>query len=82
MKARRLELGLRQEDVAERADLSLRRFRTYETASLNFNPTFDTMVKFCDALETKLEVLLREPTKEEIARSRVRDTSRAFKKKT
>jgi transcriptional regulator with XRE-family HTH domain len=81
IKIRRLELGLRQEDVAERADLSLRRFREYENAGIYFNPTLDTLLKFCRALDSKPGILLGEPTKEEIEQSRKRITTRAFKQK-
>jgi transcriptional regulator with XRE-family HTH domain len=80
IKSRRLELGLRQEDVAERANLSLRRFREYEAGGIYFNPTLDTVLKFCKVLETKPGIILGEPSKEEIEQSRKPVTTRVFKK--
>jgi transcriptional regulator with XRE-family HTH domain len=80
IKGRRLELGLRQEDVAEGADISLRRFQEYENARIYFNPTFDMLLRFAKALDMDLATLLVKPSKEEIEQSRQRITKRVFKK--
>jgi transcriptional regulator with XRE-family HTH domain len=80
IKIRRLELGLRQEDVAEQADLSLRRFQEYENAHIYFNPTLDMVLRFCKVLELEPEVLFRKPTDDEVKLSRKRISQRAFKK--
>ena len=78
----RLERNLRQDDVAERANLSLRRYQEFESGRGAFNPTLDTLLKLAEALGAHLEELTRRPTEEELARSVEKDSRRVFKSQT
>ena len=80
MKRRRLELGLRQEDVAAVLEMSQKHYQMYEAGYVNFNPYLETLVKIGKALEMKLEELIGEPTEEELASSKEPIQERAFKK--
>ena len=75
----RLERNLRQDDVAERAGLSLRRYQEFEGGRGAFNPTLDTLLKLAEALGEHVEELTRQPSEEELARSVERDQRRVFK---
>jgi transcriptional regulator with XRE-family HTH domain len=81
IRQKRLEMGLRQEDAAELIGISLVRYQEYESNRINFNPLFDTLVRFCHALKLEPEDLLKKPTSQEIRDSRHKDKRRAFKNK-
>ena len=76
---RRLELGLRQEDVAAVTGVSQKHYQMYEAGYVNFNPTLETLVKFGQALEMPVEELVREPTDKELVLSKEPSRRRAFK---
>ena len=80
MKRRRLELGLRQEDIAVATGVSQKHYQMYEAGYVNFNPTLETLSKFSEALKIKLADLLREPTGEELTLSKEPNPDRVFKK--
>ena len=80
MKSRRLELNLRQEDVAAKTGLSQKHYQMYEAGYVNFNPTLETLTKFGDALDMTLETLVREPSDEDLRLSKQVIVERAFKK--
>ena len=75
----RLERNLRQDDVAERSGMSLRRYQEFEGGRGTFNPTFDTLLKLAEALESHVEELTRQPSEEELEGSLERDQRRVFK---
>ena len=75
----RLRRRLRQDDVAERSEMSLRRYQEFEGGRGKFNPTLDTLLKLAAVLETPVEELMRTPTEEELKRSLKRDSRRVFK---
>ena len=75
----RLERSLRQDDVAERSGLSLRRYQEFEGGRGAFNPTLDTLLKLAEALGAHVEELTREPSEEELEDSLERDQRRVFR---
>jgi len=69
IKKRRIECRLRQEDVAEKADMVLRtyqRFEGYKSKEF-FNPTLRKVRAIAKALDTTVSELTRELTEEEVA---------------
>ena len=78
----RLERGLRQDDVAERSGMSLRRYQEFEGGRGAFNPTLATLLKLAEALESHVGELTRQPTTEELEHSLERDARRVFKSQT
>lgn len=79
MRQRRIALNLRQEDVAERADMSLRRYQDFEAGTRKFNPTLDTLLRFAEALESELGELLKRHTREEAKASLQENKRRVFR---
>ncbi len=75
----RLKRRLRQDDVAERSEISLRRYQEFEGGRGKFNPTLDTLLKLAAVLKTPVEELMRTPTEEELTRSLKRNKRRVFK---
>lgn len=56
IKTKRLEAGLTQSQLAEKADINVRVLQHYEQGSKNFDHArIDTILKVCIALECKLE---------------------------
>lgn len=68
----RLKLHLRQEDVANSAGLSLRRYQTFEGESGRFNPTVETLLRICEAVKLPPHRLFA-PAREEEALAAQRD---------
>ena len=69
IKKRRIECRLRQEDVAEKANMVLRtyqRFEAYKNKEF-FNPTLRIVIAIAQALDTTVSELTRELTEEDVA---------------
>lgn len=68
IKKRRIERRLRQEDVAEEANMVLRTYQRYEAYNSEqfFNPTLRNVMAVARALATTVPDLTRELTKEEV----------------
>lgn len=55
LKAKRIDVGLTQSQLAERADMNVRTLQHYEQGSKNFDHArIDTILKVCLALECKM----------------------------
>ena len=55
LKAKRMEVGLTQSQLAEKADINVRVLQHYEQGSKNFDHArIDTILKVCLALECKM----------------------------
>lgn len=68
IKKRRIERRLRQEDVAEEADMVLRTYQRYEAykSEQRFNPTLRNIMAIANALTITVSELTRELTEEEV----------------
>ena len=69
IKKRRLEQRLRQEDVADAAEMSLRSYQRFEAYESDkpFNPTLQKLLAISRVLDTTVPILTSAPSEEEIA---------------
>lgn len=81
IKRTRLALGLRQEDVAEKAEMLLRSYQRFEAyaSKRRFNPTLSNLCAVAQALSTTVSELTRPPTEDEVASLDAAETRRVWK---
>jgi transcriptional regulator with XRE-family HTH domain len=81
IKRTRLALGLRQEDVAEKAEMLLRTYQRFEAhaSKRHFNPTLSSLCAVAQALSMTVSELTRPATKREIDSLGEVDTRRVWR---
>jgi transcriptional regulator with XRE-family HTH domain len=79
LRHQRLELGLTQEEAADKAGMSLKRYQHLELG-IRFNPTLKTLLKLCQTLGLELADLLKKPTPQELELSKRKSNRRAPKR--
>ena len=78
IKKRRIECRLRQEDVAEKAEMVLRTYQRFEAyrSEQHFNPTLRNLRAVASALATTVPELTRDLTENEVEELAEADTRR------
>ena len=72
---------MRQEDVAEKADMVLRTYQRYEgyNSKQTFNPTLRMLMRISKALDTTVHTLTENLAEEEIAALTASDMQRVWR---